>query len=176
MCEVKEHETLRADLLFEQEGLAFLFLNSNRFRRGKEAMADQFPEKFGKYKIIEEVGRGGFADVYKAIDTTLDRTVALKFLEPQLLREPAFVERFQREAKLAANLKHPHIVFVHEFGWEVGTVYIAMEFLEGRTLKEVIREEGALPPARIVNMVRQIASALDYAHGRRLVHLSLIHI
>ena len=133
-------------------------------------MADQFPEKFGKYKIIEEVGRGGFADVYKAIDTTLDRAVALKFLEPLLLREPAFVERFQREAKLAANLRHPHIVMIHEFGWEASTIYMAMEFLEGRTLKEVILEEGALPPGRIVNMVGQMASALDYAHERRLVH------
>jgi len=133
-------------------------------------MADQFPEKFGKFKIIEEVGRGGFADVYKAIDTTLDRTVALKFLEPRLLREPTFVERFQREAKLAANLKHPSIVFIHEFGWEAGTVYLSMEFLEGRTLKEVILEEGALPPKRIVNIIGQIASALDYAHGRGLVH------
>jgi formylglycine-generating enzyme required for sulfatase activity/tRNA A-37 threonylcarbamoyl transferase component Bud32 len=133
-------------------------------------MTDSLPEKLGKYKIIEEVGRGGFADVYKAVDTTLDRTVALKFLEPRLLREPTFVERFQREAKLAANLKHPNIVFIHEFGWEAGTVYIAMEFLEGRTLKEVILQEGALPAARIVNMVGQIASALDYAHGRGLVH------
>jgi formylglycine-generating enzyme required for sulfatase activity/tRNA A-37 threonylcarbamoyl transferase component Bud32 len=133
-------------------------------------MADQFPEKLGKYKIIEEVGRGGFADVYKAVDTTLDRTVALKFLEPRLLRDPAFVERFQREAKLAANLKHPHIVFVHEFAWKAGTVYMAMEFLEGQTLKEVILQEGALPPSRIVNMVGQMASALDYAHERGLVH------
>jgi len=133
-------------------------------------MTDPFPEKFGKYKIVEKVGQGGFADVYKAVDTTLDRTVALKFLEPRLLREPTFVERFQREAKLAANLKHPHIVFVHEFGWEAGTAYMAMEFLEGRTLKEVVLKEGALPPARILNMVRQMASALDYAHGRGLVH------
>jgi serine/threonine protein kinase len=133
-------------------------------------MADQFPERFGKYKIIEEVGRGGFADVYKAVDTTLDRTVALKFLEPRLLREPAFVERFQREAKLAANLRHPNIVVIHEFGWEAGTIYMAMEFLEGRTLKEVILQEGALPSGRIVNMVGQMASALDYAHRRGLVH------
>ncbi|TEU13764.1 MAG: serine/threonine protein kinase [Anaerolineales bacterium] len=133
-------------------------------------MADQFPEKFGKYKIIEEVGRGGFADVYKGIDTTLNRTVALKFLEPRLLREPTFVERFQREAQLAANLKHPNVVIIHEFGWEAGAAYMAMEFLEGRTLKEVILQEGALPPARIVNMVGQITSALDYAHGRGLVH------
>jgi serine/threonine protein kinase len=128
----------------------------------EEAMTNQFPEKFGKYKIVEEVGRGGFADVYRAIDTTLDRTVALKFLEPRLLREPTFVERFQYEAKLAANL--------NEFGWEAGTVYFAMEFLEGRTLKEVILDEGALPSQRIVNLVGQIASALDYAHGRGLVH------
>jgi serine/threonine protein kinase/tetratricopeptide (TPR) repeat protein len=133
-------------------------------------MADPFPEKFGKYKIIEEAGRGGFADVYKAIDTTLDRTVALKFLEPRLLREPAFVESFQREAKLAANLKHPNIVIIHEFGWDTGMAYMAMEFLEGRTLKEVILQEGALPPTRIVNMAGQMASALDYAHGRGLVH------
>ena len=133
-------------------------------------MTDQFPEKFGKYKIIEEVGRGGFADVYKAVDTTLDRTVALKFLEPRLLREPTFVERFQREAKLAANLRHPNIVIIHEFGWEAGTVYMAMEFLEGQTLQEVVLEERALPPRRIVNMVGQIASALDYAHRHGLVH------
>ncbi len=133
-------------------------------------MTDQFPEKFGKYKIIKEVGRGGFADVYRAIDTTLDRTVALKFLEPRLLREPIFVERFQREAQLAANLKHPNIVFIHEFGWEAGMVYLSMEFLEGQTLKEVILEEGALPPRRIMNMVEQMASALDYAHERGLVH------
>jgi formylglycine-generating enzyme required for sulfatase activity/tRNA A-37 threonylcarbamoyl transferase component Bud32 len=138
--------------------------------REEEAITDQFPEKFGKYRIVEEVGRGGFADVYKVVDTTLDRTVVLKFLEPRLLREPTFVERFQREAKLAANFKHPNIVFIHEFGWEAGTVYIAMEFLEGRTLKEVILQEGALPPRRVVNMVGQIASALDYAHGRGLVH------
>jgi serine/threonine-protein kinase len=133
-------------------------------------MTDQFPEKFGKYKIVEEVGRGGFADVYKGIDTTLDRTVALKFLEPRLLREPTFVERFQREAKLAANLKHPNIVVIHEFGWEAGAAYMAMEFLEGRTLKEVILQEGALHPRRIVKIVEQVASALDYAHGRELVH------
>jgi len=133
-------------------------------------MTDRFPEKFGKYKIIEEVGRGGFADVYKAVDTTLNRTVALKFLEPRLLREPTFVERFQREAQLAANLKHPNVVVIHEFGWEAGTVYLAMEFLEGRTLKDMILQEGALHPRRIVNIVGQIASALDYAHERRLVH------
>jgi serine/threonine protein kinase len=133
-------------------------------------MTDRFPEKFGKYKIVAEVGRGGFADVYKAVDTTLNRAVALKFLEPRLLREPTFVERFQREAQLAANLKHPNVVIIHEFGWEAGTVYLAMEFLEGRTLKEVILQEGALHPRRIVNIVGQIASALDYAHGRGLVH------
>jgi tRNA A-37 threonylcarbamoyl transferase component Bud32 len=133
-------------------------------------MTDSVPEKLGKYKIIEEVGRGGFATVYKAVDTTLDRTVALKSLEPRLLREPTFAERFQREAKLAANLKHPNVVIIHEFGWEAGTAYMAMEFLEGRTLKKVILEEGALSSRRIVNIVGQIASAMDYAHERGLVH------
>jgi len=133
-------------------------------------MTDSVPEKLGKYKIIEEVGRGGFAVVYKAVDTTLDRTVALKSLDPRLSGEPTFAERFQREAKLAANLKHPNVVMIHEFGWEAGTGYMAMEFLEGRTLKEMILKEGTLTSRRIVNIVGQIASALDYAHGRGLVH------
>jgi serine/threonine protein kinase len=133
-------------------------------------MTDSVPEKLGKYKIIEEVGRGGFAAVYKAVDTTLDRIVALKSLDPRLSGEPTFAQRFQREAKLAANLKHPNVVIIHEFGWEAGTGYMAMEFLEGRTLKEMILKEGTLTPRRIVNIVGQIASALDYAHERGLVH------
>ena len=91
-------------------------------------MTDSVPEKLGKYKIIEEVGRGGFAAVYKAVDTTLDRTVALKVLAPHLLWDPTFVQRFQREAKVAANLDHPHIVTIHEVGQIIG------EMVAGRGL------------------------------------------
>jgi len=85
-------------------------------------MTDSVPEKLGKYKIIEEVGRGGFAAVYKAVDTTLDRTVALKVLAPHLLWDPPFVRRFQQEAKVAANLDHSNIVTIYEVGRSRGSI------------------------------------------------------
>jgi len=104
-------------------------------------MTDSVPEKLGKYKIIEEVGRGGFAAVYKAVDTTLDRTVAFKILAPHLLWDPTFVQRFQREAKIAANLDHPNIVTIHEVNQIEGIYFIAMQFLEGRTLSQILETE-----------------------------------
>jgi serine/threonine protein kinase len=133
-------------------------------------MTDSVPEKLGKYKIIEEVGRGGFAAVYKAVDTTLDRTVALKVLAPHLLWDPTFVQRFQREAKVAANLDHPNIVTIHEVSQIEGVYIIAMQFLEGRTLGQILKAEGPLPVSRVQAIVEQIASALDYAHARDFVH------
>ena len=133
-------------------------------------MTDSVPEKLGKYKIIEEVGRGGFAAVYKAVDTTLDRTVALKFLAPHLLWDPTFVQRFQREAKVAANLDHPNIVTIYEVSQVEGVYFIAMQFLEGRTLSQVLEAEGALPVSQVQAIIEQVASALDYAHARGFVH------
>jgi len=133
-------------------------------------MSDSAPEKLGKYKIIEEVGRGGFAAVYKAVDTTLDRTVALKVLAPHLLWDPTFVQRFQWEAKVAANLDHPHIVTIHEVSQIEGVYLIAMQFLEGRTLSQILEAEGPLPVSQVQAIIEQIASALDYAHARGFVH------
>jgi formylglycine-generating enzyme required for sulfatase activity/predicted Ser/Thr protein kinase len=133
-------------------------------------MADQFPEKFGKYKIVEEVGRGGFAAVYKAVDTTLDRTVALKVLAPHLLWDPTFVQRFQREAKVAANLDHSNIVTIYEVGQIEGVYFIAMQFLEGRTLSQILEAEEALPISRAQAIIEQLTSALDYAHAHGFVH------
>jgi serine/threonine-protein kinase len=131
---------------------------------------DSVPEKLGKYRIIEEVGRGGFAAVYKAVDTTLDRTVALKVLAPHLLWDPTFVQRFQREAKVAANLDHPHIVTIHEVSQIEGVYFIAMQFLEGRTVSQILETEGPLPVSRVQAIIEQIASALDYAHAHGFVH------
>jgi tetratricopeptide (TPR) repeat protein len=131
---------------------------------------DSIPKTLGKYEIIGEIGRGGFAAVYEAVDTTLDRTVALKVLAPHLLWDPSFLERFQQEAKLAARLKHPNIVVIYEFGTLEGVVYIAMEYLGGQNLAGFIREEGALAPSRILKITSQVASALDYAHSQGLVH------
>jgi hypothetical protein len=133
-------------------------------------MTNSVPEKLGKYKIIEEVGRGGFAAVYKAVDTTLDRTVALKVLAPHLLWDPTFVQRFQREAKVAANLDHPNIVTIHEVSQIEGVYFIAMRFLEGQTLSQILEAEGPLPVAQVQAIIEQIASALDYAHARGFVH------
>ncbi len=133
-------------------------------------MTDSIPEKLGKYKIIEEVGRGGFAAVYKAVDTTLDRVVALKVLAPHLLWDPTFVERFQREAKVAANLDHPNIVTIHEVSQVEGAYFIAMQFLEGRTLSQILEAEGPWPVSRVQAIIEQLASALDYAHARGFVH------
>ena len=131
---------------------------------------DSIPKRLGKYKIIREIGRGGFAAVYEAVDTTLDRTVALKALAPHLLWDQSFLERFQQEAKLAANLKHPNIAVIYEFGQLEGVAYIAMEYLGGWNLAELVREKGALAPSRILKITSQVASALDYAHSKGVVH------
>jgi serine/threonine protein kinase len=133
-------------------------------------MTDSVPEKLGKYKIITEVGQGDFAAVYKAVDTTLDRTVALKVLAPHLLWDYAFVQRFQREARVAANLDHPNILTVYEVGQIEGVYFIAMQFLEGRTLSQILEAEGPLPVSRVRAIIEQVASALDYAHARGFVH------
>jgi Tol biopolymer transport system component/predicted Ser/Thr protein kinase len=133
-------------------------------------MTDSVPEKLGKYEIIEEVGRGGFAAVYKAMDTTLDRTVALKVLAPHLLWDPTFVQRFQREAKVAANLDRSNIVTIYEVSQIEGVYFIAMQFLEGRTLGQILEAEGPWPVSRVQAVIEQVASALDYAHARGFVH------
>lgn len=124
----------------------------------------------GNYQIIEEVGRGGMAVVYRAFQPSLNRYVALKVLPPQLAFDSQFVERFLREAKAAAGLNHPNIVVVHDVGEENGLYYIVMEFLEGQTLKQLIQQRGALPPDQAARIVEQVASALDYAHQRGFVH------
>jgi formylglycine-generating enzyme required for sulfatase activity len=128
------------------------------------------PQTLGKYKIAEEIGRGGFAAVYKAIDTTLNRTVALKVLAAPPPGDSTFLERFWREARTAANLKHPNIVAIYEIAEIEGRYCLAMEFLPGRTLAQILKEEGALPPRQVAEITQQLASALDYAHARGFVH------
>jgi len=126
--------------------------------------------RIAQYEIIKERGRGGFATVYKARDTKLDRIVALKVLHPYWSEDPNFVARFQREARSAANLRHPNIVTVYDASEAAGQLYIVMEYLPGRTLRELLEAEGALPLERALPILEQIASALDYAHGQRVIH------
>ena len=127
------------------------------------------PSTLGKYQIEREVGRGGFAVVYQAFDPTLGRRVAIKVPHAWLLTDPKFVERFRREARLAANLTHPHIVTIYEIGEEQGAPYIAMEWLEGMPLDQWLAAARPVPQAALQALVG-VGSALDYAHARGVVH------
>jgi len=124
----------------------------------------------GRYRIIGRLGSGGMADVYEAEDTQLGRRVALKLLHRRFAEDAEFVERFRREASSAAGLNHPNIVQVFDRGEWDGTYYIAMELLEGRNLKQVVRDHGALDPALAVDIVLQILKAARFAHRRGVVH------
>ena len=133
-------------------------------------MRNLLDRALGKYVILEEIGRGGMAAVYKARDVELDRIVAMKVLSPYLVGEPRLVQRFMGEARLAANLDHPNIVTIYDIGGEGGYYYFVMKYLEGRSLKEILAERGPLPPDEVLDLLRQLASALDYAHGQNLIH------
>jgi serine/threonine protein kinase len=124
----------------------------------------------GQYQIIEEIGWGGMAVVYKAYQPALERYVAIKVLPHQFTFDQEFVERFLREARAAAKLNHPHIVTIHDVGQADGTYFIVMEYLEGPSLADLLRQQGALPPQQVAQIVAQVASALDYAHGQGFVH------
>ncbi|NLA34546.1 MAG: serine/threonine protein kinase, partial [Actinobacteria bacterium] len=102
----------------------------------------------GRYEVHRRLARGGMAEVFLARDQALDRPVAVKILFPEFATDPAFVERFRREAQAAANLSHPNIVGVYDWGAESGTYYIVMEYVEGQSLAEVIRDNGPLQPRR----------------------------
>jgi beta-lactam-binding protein with PASTA domain/tRNA A-37 threonylcarbamoyl transferase component Bud32 len=124
----------------------------------------------GRYRVIKRLGSGGMADVYCAEDQQLGRRVALKLLYRHFAEDEQFVERFRREASSAAGLQHPNIVGIYDRGEWNGTYYIAMEYIEGRTLKDVIRERGPAPPEAAVDIVLQILRAARFAHQRGVVH------
>jgi predicted Ser/Thr protein kinase len=130
----------------------------------------QVGSRLGKYEIRTEIGKGGMGVVYLGYDPVLDRKVAIKVLAPHLVWEPGFIERFLREARAAARLKHAGIVTIYDVGQEANWYYIVMEYLEGQTLAQVIQRRGALPLERTVTILRRLAEALDYAHQCGLVH------
>lgn len=123
-----------------------------------------------RYSIEEKIGSGGMAEVYKAFDRILDRTVAVKVLHAQYAGEENFVARFRREAQAAANLNQPNIVNVYDWGAEDDTYFLVMEYLVGRNLKEIIIDKGALAPDQIVDIGKKVASALQSAHKNQIVH------
>jgi serine/threonine protein kinase len=124
----------------------------------------------GRYRIVRKLGAGGMADVYLAEDQELGRRVAIKILNGRHANDDQFIERFRREAKNAAALNHPNIVSIYDRGEAEDTYYIAMEFLDGRSLKELIVGHGQAPIKVAVEYARQILSALRFAHRHGIVH------
>lgn len=123
-----------------------------------------------RYRLVAQQGSGGMAVIYKAIDQSLGRTVAIKILRPSLTPDPTFITRFQNEARSIANLTHPNIVTVFDVGDDNQTHYIVMEYVDGRDLKKLIREYGALPLDRAVDLAIGICAGLGFAHRAGLVH------
>jgi beta-lactam-binding protein with PASTA domain/predicted Ser/Thr protein kinase len=124
----------------------------------------------GRYEIHRKIARGGMAEVFLARDRSLDRPVAVKVLFPEFATDPSFVERFRREAQAAANLTHPNIVGVYDWGAQSGTYFIVMEFVDGQSLAEVARAAGPLHPRRAAEIAFEVAGALGFAHSRGVVH------
>ncbi|RYG75442.1 serine/threonine protein kinase, partial [bacterium] len=128
----------------------------------------------GKFEIVELLGSGAMGAVYRAEQVALDKHVALKILHPSLRQDATFVRRFHREAKAAAALEHPNSVSILDFGEEPdGLLYIAMEYLDGRDLFQVIQEEWPLSKERIVSLMRQVCGAVARAHDTGVVHRDL---
>ena len=125
---------------------------------------------FARYRVESIVGRGGMGVVYRATDLSLERPVALKLIAPELAGDKRFRERFLKEPRLAASLDHPNVIPIYEAGEHDGQLYLAMRYVEGSDLKTVLEREGKLSPERTLAILAQIASALDAAHRRGLVH------
>jgi eukaryotic-like serine/threonine-protein kinase len=127
----------------------------------------------GRYRVLERVGAGGAASVYRAADLRLRRDVALKVLHPGLIHDRELVERFRREAESAASLNHRHIVAIYDRGEWDGTHYIAMEYVAGRSLKSILHQEAPLEHARAIDLTVQILRAAAAMHSRGIVHRDL---
>lgn len=183
-----EIKALRAKSLVREAGSAWqpfgaafaAFLDRERHRPPAAAQdtpatpGDLTGKTLGSYRVLEALGRGGMAEVYKGYHSLLDRYVAIKVLHAHFMADPQFVERFQREAATVARLRHPNIVQVHDFGIQDAITYMVMEYVEGVTLKErltALRAAGdTLPIEEAAAIARQVAAALDHAHAHGLVH------
>src|SRR5438552_2761079 len=128
--------------------------------------------RLGPYEIVAPLGAGGMGEVYRARDTRLDRTVAIKILPAQFSSDPVRKQRFEREAKTISSLNHPHICVLHDVGSQDGIDYLVMECVEGDTLSKRL-EKGSLPLDQVLKVGREIADALGKAHGSGVVHRDL---
>src|SRR2546430_6582735 len=140
------------------------------------------PRRLGKYELQEQLGRGGMAEVWKALDVHLQRYVAIKLLHANLQEDPHFIARFEREAQLIASLHHPNIVQIHDFqvafSEEEGTLaYMVMDYVAGQTLADYLRHTSSLgnvpSPSELVQLFTSIGLAVDYAHQQGMIHRDL---
>jgi len=139
-------------------------------KRGATLSAVEERVLSGRYRVIRHLARGGMADEYEAEDTLLGRSVAVKLLHANFASDDAFVARFRREAQAAANLSHPNIVAIYDWGQDEGTHFMVMELIRGRTLREIIKTEGALLPRRSAEISAETAAALAVAHQHGVFH------
>jgi serine/threonine protein kinase len=126
--------------------------------------------QLGSYEILEELGSGGMASVYRAYHPAMDRFVAIKLIKDNLAFDKASLERFKDEARLIARLEHPHLLPIYDYAADSHSAYIVMRYLEGTSLRAILDKSGALPFHEIVHLCRQIASVLDYAHSQGVIH------
>ena len=123
-----------------------------------------------RYEILDNLGEGGMADVYLAMDTILNRKVAVKILRGELSSDPIALVRFQREANAASKLNHPNVVDVYDVGEYQNKHYIVMEYVGGKTLKQLLSQRGALHKEEAVNIMKQLTSAVEHAHLNNIIH------
>lgn len=126
-----------------------------------------------RYRILETLGSGGMAVVYKARDTMLERPVAVKLLRQNFSDDDNFRQQFRREAQAAANLSHPNITTIHDFGFDDGRLFIVLEFMPGKDLKSLIRSRGVFPVAEAVHLMLQACAAIGYAHRSGIIHCDI---
>ena len=124
----------------------------------------------GRYELIEKIGEGGMAVVYKAKDRLLNRYVAIKILRPEFTQDEQFLESFKRESQAAAGLQHPNIVSIYDVGRTGNINFIVMELVDGRPLSDLIKEKGRLDYKTTIDIAKQMASALSIAHKHQIIH------
>src|SRR6266480_2638700 len=153
------------------EGVVGVMQPGNNYPRragNSDDMEKLVGKELGQFRIVERIGAGGMASVFKAYQTTLDRYVAIKVLPAYHARDPIFVKRFTQEARSVAKLAHPNIVQIHDFGEQENIIYIVMEYVDGGTLKD--RLKRALPVAEVADFIIQAAEGLECAHRNGIVH------
>jgi ligand-binding sensor domain-containing protein len=133
-------------------------------------MQQYIGKTIGQYQVLEQIGRGGMATVFKAYQPSMDRYVAIKILPSHFTEDESFVGRFAQEARALARLEHPHILPVHDYGEQEGTTYLVMRYVRAGTLKDLITREGPLDLKEVARVLAQVGGALDYAHSQDVIH------